>query len=235
MIRNALLWTGTGFLALLSVACGRPKPEPLVPAEVTNFQELYSQNCAGCHGVDGLHGPAQALHNAVYLAVIPKDTLRQVIANGVPGSLMPGFSAKSGGDLTDEQLDIVTNGIETWANPSAVEKAGLPSYSTAAKGDPAAGAKTFQAACASCHGLKGDAGSLTDQSFLQLATDQSLRTTTIAGRPDLGMPDWRRDLPARPLTSAEIDDVVAYMSSQRPGPLASDQPSAPPAPSGGEK
>ena len=36
-------------------------------------------------------------------------------------------------------------------------------------------------------------GSIVDPSYLALVSDQSLRSTIIAGRPDLGMPDWRSD------------------------------------------
>jgi mono/diheme cytochrome c family protein len=235
MIRTALLWGATGILMLLSGACGKPKPEPLVPVEVTDFQQLYAESCSGCHGPDGKHGAAQSLNNGVYLALIPKTELRKVIANGVPDSLMPGFSASSGGDLSDNQIGIITDGIEKWANLSEAETATLPPYSTTSKGDATAGGQTFRTACASCHGQGGNGGSVTDVSFLELATDQSLRTTMIAGRPDLGMPDWKHDEPAHTLTGAEIDNLVAYLSSQRTGPLASDQQSAPAESSGGDK
>jgi mono/diheme cytochrome c family protein len=235
MIRTALLWCGAGLLALLTGACGKPKPEPLIPVEVTNFQELYAENCSGCHGDDGTHGAAQTLNNAIYLALIPKAELRKVTENGVPGTLMPGFSMSSGGDLSDNQIGIITDGIEKWAKPSEVETAGLPPYSATSKGDAAAGAQTFQTACASCHGAGGTAGSLADPSFLRLASDQSLRTTTIAGRPDLGMPDWKHDVPQHPLSGADIDNLVAYMSAQRTEPLASDQPPAATESAGGEK
>jgi cytochrome c oxidase cbb3-type subunit 3/ubiquinol-cytochrome c reductase cytochrome c subunit len=235
MIKMALLWGGTGLLALLTGACGKPKPEPLVPVEVTNFQELYAENCAGCHGDDGTHGAAQALNNAVYLSLIPKEDLRKVTASGVPGSLMPGFSMSSGGGLSDKQIGIVTDGIEKWAKPGQVETAGVPPYTATSNGDATAGSQTFKTACASCHRQGGKGGSLIDPSFLQLATDQSLRTTTIAGRPDLGMPDWRHDEPSHALTGAEVDNLVAYLSSQRAEPAASDQPPAPAQSAGGEK
>ncbi|HEX4227424.1 MAG TPA: c-type cytochrome [Bryobacteraceae bacterium] len=235
MTRTALLWGGAGLLVLLSAACGKPKPEPLVPVEVTSFQQLYGENCAGCHGVDGAHGAAQPLNNAAYLAFIPKEELRKVTANGVPGSLMPGFSQSSGGDLSERQVSIVADGIEKWAKPSDVETAGMPPYTAISKGDATAGAQIFHAACASCHGQGGSAGSITDSSFLQLATDQSLRTTTIVGRSDLGMPDWRHVERSRALTGVEVDNLVAYLSSQRTESVASDQAPAQPESSGGNK
>ena len=56
--------------------------------------------------------------------------------------------------------------------------------------------------------------------FLSLVSDQMLRNSVIAGRPDLGMPDWREVGP-RAMTPQEISDVVAWMVARRvpfPGP-----------------
>jgi hypothetical protein len=47
-------------------------------------------------------------------------------------------------------------------------------------------------------------------------SDQQLRTIVIAGRPELGAPDWRGDVEGRPMSAQEITDVVAWLSSQRP-------------------
>ena len=48
-------------------------------------------------------------------------------------------------------------------------------------------------------------------------SDQVLRTVVIAGRPDIGQPDWRNDLPGHPMSDQEVTDVVGWLSSQRPG------------------
>jgi len=45
---------------------------------------------------------------------------------------------------------------------------------------------------------------------------QALRSTIIAGRPDIGQPDWRGDLPGHPLTDANVTDLIACMIAQRP-------------------
>ena len=43
-----------------------------------------------------------------------------------------------------------------------------------------------------------------------------VRTTVIAGRPDLGAPDWRGNVPGRPMSSDEVSDVVAWLAAKRP-------------------
>ena len=53
-------------------------------------------------------------------------------------------------------------------------------------------------------------------SFLALLTDQELRTIVIVGRPELGAPDWRGDIPGKPMSAQDISDVVAWLASQRP-------------------
>jgi mono/diheme cytochrome c family protein len=86
--------------------------------------------------------------------------------------------------------------------------------------------------CAGCHGPEGKGtakgSSIVDDSFLALVSDQNLRTLVIAGRPDLGHPDWRHYALDRAMTPQEVTDVVAWMVSQRkanPGrPYASNEP-----------
>jgi cytochrome c oxidase cbb3-type subunit 3/ubiquinol-cytochrome c reductase cytochrome c subunit len=54
-----------------------------------------------------------------------------------------------------------------------------------------------------------------DSAYLALVSDQALRTAVIAGRVDLGMPDWREAVADRPMTPQEIADVVAWLASHR--------------------
>src|SRR5438034_7763754 len=61
---------GAAMVAFLaSTGCsnspGRPgkESEVIPPNEVTDFNLLYAQNCAGCHGADGKGGAAIALAN----------------------------------------------------------------------------------------------------------------------------------------------------------------------------
>lgn len=201
---------------------GAPKAdtEVLPPNEVVEFSLLYGHNCAGCHGVDGKGGAAMALANPVFLAIADDTVIRHTAANGVPGTPMPAFAQKAGGMLTDQQIDALVRGIRSWANPGLFQDTTLPPYATQTRGDPQLGVQAYRTYCSSCHGADGRGGSkgssIVDGSFLALISDQQLRTIVIAGRPELGAPDWRGDVEGRPMSTQEISDVVAWLSSQRP-------------------
>ena len=64
--------------------------------------------------------------------------------------------------------------------------------------------------------LKHVSGSaITNDSFLALVSDQGLRTIIITGRPELGAPDWRGNVPGKPMSDQEITDVVAWIATHR--------------------
>ena len=65
------------------------------PHAIVDFNVLFAQNCRGCHGAQGEVSGAINLDNATYLAVVPPETLRKIVANGVPGTAMIGFSETS--------------------------------------------------------------------------------------------------------------------------------------------
>src|SRR4029453_285130 len=199
---------------------GKPNAADRAPlaSEVTAFGPLYKGSCAACHGADGRLGASLALNDPVYLALVPRDRLRKVIADGVTGTLQPAFAMSAGGTLTDAQVDaLVTGLVSTWGKGGAVKSSDLPSYA-ASPGEAGRGQGGDAAAGRGCHGPEGKGGpkggSVVDASFLALASDQYLRTVVIAGRTDLGMPDWRGYTPG-PLTEKQISDVVAWLIAQR--------------------
>ncbi len=199
------------------IGCGRPE-QPVAESGVTDFHTLFQQNCSGCHGADGKYGPSRILHDAAYLALIPKDTLRATIENGRAGTAMPAFAQANGGSLSEAQIDALVNGMETqWAKP--VNLAGLtpPTYAGDGQpGDAVNGKKLFMKDCFMCHYPGGKVGVVTDPSYLSLVSDQWLRSSIIAGRSDLGMPNWRVLNGGAPLTDGNVDDLVSYLTSLRP-------------------
>jgi cytochrome c oxidase cbb3-type subunit 3/ubiquinol-cytochrome c reductase cytochrome c subunit len=227
---------GLGCIALAIAGCrapGKPGPEPQVvrPEEVLDFATLYKQNCAACHGEEGRHGVSISLANPVYLALAGKDVLVSATAKGgnglegKAGELMPAFAKSQGGSLTDRQIEILADGMgRSWGHKDLLAGEAPPPYAATLKGDAAAGEIAYATYCARCHrdvavpinknGQARMAGPVTDRSFLALMTDQSLRTTILAGRPEDGMPDWR-GFAARPLTDQQVTDIVAWLATQR--------------------
>ena len=199
---------------------GQPTPSarPQSPSRVTNFGQLYSENCAGCHGEDGHFGGALPINNPAYLALVDDASMRNAIANGISGTSMPAFAVSSGGMLTDEQIIAIVKGIRSKWGAEARPVEGTPTRLPSKVGDPAQGAKLFIDYCASCHGgngTGGTAGAITDPSFLALYNDQTLRILIIAGRPDLGHPGWNAYSNKAGLDSAQISDIVAWLAVKR--------------------
>jgi cytochrome c oxidase cbb3-type subunit 3 len=177
---------------------GRPGKDSETPApdEILDFAILYAENCAGCHGTDGRGGAAIALANPVYLAIADEAAMRRVTAGGVRGTSMPAFAQSAGGMLTDKQIDVITMQIRArWARPGILAGVEAPSYENLRKsaGDAARGELAYKTYCESCHGA----------------------TVVIVGRPELNAPDWRGNVPGRPMSEQEVTDVVAWLASKR--------------------
>jgi len=226
----ALVLVGVGALACDSLP-GRPTEADryVRPVDIVDFDTLYGEHCSGCHGADGRMGPARPLNDPIFLAVAAKTDLVQAIRTGKPGTPAPAFAISEGGTLSDAQIEAIATGIrDRWSDPQAAGP-DLPPYSEAdslaaglAPGNPDSGAVAFAQHCSSCHGAGGTgsstAGSVVDGSYLALSSNQSLRSTVIAGRLDLGMPNFRgygsagRTVALRP---QEISDIVAWLAAQR--------------------
>src|SRR5271156_6383950 len=113
-------------LVLSTVMCGcanAPGKEvaastPIVPSEISDFNVLYGENCAGCHGSEGRGGAAIALGDPVYLAIADDTIVRGAATNGIPGTSMPAFAQSAGGMLTEKQIEVIVSGIrERWVKP----------------------------------------------------------------------------------------------------------------------
>jgi cytochrome c oxidase cbb3-type subunit III len=226
MRANSILVCFAAPMLLFSAGCnlpGRPGPDPEVPRPeaVMSFDKLYGENCAGCHGANGQGGAATDLANPEYQALVDDATMRDIIAKGEKGSLMPGFNVESGGELTDAQIDSLIKEMRArWRKPNPFGGDTPPPYKAAHPGDSAKGQQVYTAACASCHGESaqkpGKDGSILDGSFLALINERTVRTTIIAGRPDIGQPDWRNHIQGHPLSDDEITNVTAWLLAQRP-------------------
>ena len=213
-------------LSAMLFGCASPHGQPrkgsetLAPNEVLDFATLYGENCSGCHGVEGKGGAAIALADPVYLAIADEAVIRKVIAKGIPGTAMPAFAESAGGMLTDKQINVITGEIRSrWNQRGILDAANPPSYTAKSTGNISHGELVYRTYCESCHGPGGHGGpkgsAVTNDSFLALVSDQGLRTMVIVGRPELGAPDWRGNVPDKPMSDQEVTDVVAWLASQR--------------------
>jgi len=232
----ALLLCALG-LAGCPAAPGKPAPgsEAKRPDQIVDFATLYKENCSACHGDQGQMGAAISLANPTYLSFAGAANLERITANGVPGTMMPGFSTQAGGMLTSRQIQVLTTGmLNLWSRPSPLGALSAIGYSETLTGDPMNGAHIFVAACARCHGVDGagssaasrPVGSLVDPAYLALISDQGLRSTIVAGMPGEDMPGSDQ-AGARPLTDQDVTDIVAWLAAHRtqtPGQVYRQQP-----------
>ena len=220
----------TAILAGCDSAPGKPGPELATtrPDQVTDFNQIYAQNCQSCHGVNGKLGVAISLANPAYIAFAGTQNIQHVTAVGVSNTSMPGFSKSAGGLLTDQQISDLAQGIaQRWGNPQALGGQTPLPYSNTGTGNAANGQKAFTNYCAPCHGAEGNGaklsdgtvvGSLVDPSYLALTSDQGLRSLIISGQPEQGMPDWRNNKSGNTphaLTGQEVTDIVTWLTSHR--------------------
>jgi mono/diheme cytochrome c family protein len=135
--------------------------------------------------------------------------------------------------LTTAKVQVLAQGIKKRWGSAASPPGSVPPYlvsagtSAAKKGEEAR--VLFARACGGCHGKEGEGVELdgrlrrkiNDPAFLALISDQQLRRYAITGRPDFGMPpyDGKAGRPPdfQPLTSEEIDGLVALLACWRQG------------------
>ena len=206
-------------LVMNSVGCHRrigppnDQEELMRPEDIVSFDRLYKQNCSACHGENGSGGPALDLANSDYQALVDDASLRRWITSGMPGTQMPAFGESAGGFLTPQQVEALVLGMRSrWAHTNQ-QVDDMPPYSSSTIGAPERGHQVFQVSCSYCH--QQGQQKITDTSYLALVSDQGLRTIVIAGRPDLGQPDWKQVEPGQPLTDKDVSDIVAYLHSLR--------------------
>src|SRR3972149_1685854 len=94
-----LLPSVTALLLLASVEAALAQGGPGDPAR---GGELYVQNCAVCHGVDGqgrIGGTLEA-----FPGIDAGAAMEAVIASGVPGSVMPAWGRAGAGPLSEPDI-----------------------------------------------------------------------------------------------------------------------------------
>lgn len=82
------------------------KPRRTEPVVITpdSGRELYSKNCAMCHGQDGMQVRSAPLGSSRYVSIKRVDAFVKKIGSGVPAAGMPAWSEDKGGPLAREEI-----------------------------------------------------------------------------------------------------------------------------------
>ena len=99
-----------------------PEPDRPIPVTVESIAlgaDLYSQNCARCHGPEGQGtGRAPALNVKSFLTATNDLAIQQIITLGVPDTAMPAW----GDRLADFEIQAIVGFVRAW-EPTAPEVA----------------------------------------------------------------------------------------------------------------
>lgn len=190
-------------------------------AQIVEGANLYAQNCAVCHGPNG-EGRAGATLAKDWPSIRPDLTVKTIIENGVPGSVMPAWSQANGGPFSPEQIEALVLYILSWQTggvemitpaPTATRRPDITPIPDV-EGDPNHGAVLYDQNCQMCHGPNGEGrvGAALAKNWPGIRPDLSIKTTITDGIPGSQMPAWIQSN-GGPLSEAEINDLVAFILS----------------------
>ena len=193
--------------------------------------QLYSENCAVCHGNDG-QGRIGARLAKDWPSIQPGLRIESVIAEGIPGSPMPAWSQSNGGPLSDAEINAIVEFILSWQNGGYPEILTTitpalqvtPVMPPDVSGDPTLGASIYQENCVMCHGENGEGriGASLAKDWPSIRPDLRIKNTIERGIENSNMPAWSTEY-GGPLGENDINNVIAYILTW------STQPNLPPA------
>lgn len=87
------------------------EPIDMSPEAIAEGQRLFSITCTSCHGTSGYGSPlAPALNNSLFLSTTSDTQIHQIIAMGVPNTLMPAWGAR----LNDADISSIIAYMRSW-------------------------------------------------------------------------------------------------------------------------
>lgn len=198
--------------------------------EPASGEELYVRYCSTCHDTgeyaryDKFYQKFfPAVRGSVYVQIASRDYLKQNIALGRPGTLMPAWEENSGG-LTENEIDRIIDYMLDVQIPEhekldarMVQGTQDPAFKVI--GDQARGKKLFTKHCSACH-LSTLAPDLFNATFQQSATDGFVFTTILKGRENTPMPGFFA--PGKGgMGPEDISDLTAYIRNADQAPSQS--------------
>jgi cytochrome c oxidase cbb3-type subunit III len=160
-------------------------------------KQVYSANCAGCHGLDGKGGErAPDIATRPQVRELSDDAILQVLQKGVPNTTMPSFGFL---DLKTRQSLVAHLRELQGAAPA-----------TKLSGDARRGREAFfgKGGCATCHMVRGQGGFFaSDLSGFALGrSPESIRDSIVAPNRNL---DPRRRTVLATLSNGTIVEGIA--------------------------
>jgi mono/diheme cytochrome c family protein len=118
---------------------------------------LYLEHCSPCHGIQGQGVDAPPLRNNLYVQNGTDETVGATIADGFPGTEMPGWLQENGGPMTKVQIGFVVAYLRTMQDVPALPAtpSSQPGPAASLIGVSEAGRPLFGLYCAACHGPQG--------------------------------------------------------------------------------
>jgi len=181
--------------------------------------ELYIENCAPCHGVNG-EGRVGVTLAKDWPSIRPDLLVREVITSGVPGSPMPAWSEVNGGPLSEIEIDLLVAYILSWQTGGYVPLTPEPTITSrppitplpGITGDPNRGAQLYIANCDLCHGTNGEGriGATLAKSWPSIRPDLRVKTVIENGVSGSLMSAWAAEN-GGPLSDEDVDDLVSFI------------------------
>lgn len=192
------------------------------PAQLEQGAQLYAENCVVCHGARG-EGRVGATLAKDWPSIRPELTVRSIIENGIPGSVMPAWSQEHGGPLTSEEIDSLVTYILSWQTGGAPEPVDRPTFTPRppitplpdVEGDPNQGAILFAENCVVCHGPNGEGrvGTNLNKDWPSIRPDLNVHSIISNGIEGSVMPAWSQEN-GGPLSGEQINHLVAFVLTQ---------------------
>lgn len=206
-VRPLLAWALVAAVATALLAPGAAARDDsrarLEPDMTVLGADVYTSNCAICHGASGQGGQTPSGAEAPELRGVPMALVDLVVRTGrmPPGD--PDGDSKTNRPIGDERREALLQ----WMRRHIGVTGELPEVREGA-GTPARGQEVYAANCAQCHGSTGGGGVAGGGAFTPVLVDREPIVITEAVR--LGpfqMPQFGEDV----ISDRELADTIAFL------------------------
>ncbi len=174
---------------------------------------LFRNKCEKCHAKEGGGDIGSQIGNLKFLEHVSDEFIRRTVLKGKKGTEMKGFQHRKRDPLNEADVDHIIAYLRFLQTRPQIDLR-KRKYTWA---DDEEGKDIYEktAGCAKCHGMQGEGASgpsLSNSSFLSVASDGFIAGTVILGREGTEMLSYYRGGNVR-LSQEDVENVVAYVRS----------------------